>query len=92
MAHLEQPMRDYVDALNWPTEVEPPRTRAAFPAYLVVPPSCHGGVKRTELAPSFEDQRGATAVARARGTEAAWSKEMFGGICRTRSGGAARMC
>ena len=80
------------DIPYWPTEEDPPRMKAGLPANLVLPPSSQGAGKFTDLPFGSWLYRPVTTVASPSGTVAAWSKEMFGGICRTRSGGAARMC
>lgn len=55
---------------------------AGFPANLVRPSSSQGAGKFTDLASGSWLQSAVATVANPSGTEAAWSKVMFSGICR----------
>ncbi len=69
-----------VNAPYWPTEDAPPTMNAGLPAYLVLPPSSQGAVKPAVWPCGLWLKFETITVASARGTEAAWSNEMFSGI------------
>ena len=63
-----------------PTEDDPPTMNAGLPAYLAFPPSSQGAVKFAVLPSGLWLKLGMSTVASPRGTDAAWSNEMFSGI------------
>ncbi len=69
-----------------PTVDVPPKMRMDLPAHLVSPSSSQGAGIETDRAPGVCTQRPVVTVARARGIDAAWSKEMFSGTCVTQVG------
>lgn len=64
----------------WPTEDDPPMTTAGFPVPLRDPPSSQNAGKLIDLLFGSWLYNPVKTVARPRGSDAAWSSEIFSGI------------